>query len=273
MTIKQQGGVFGRNPTFNDVDVDGYLDVDGGTLYVNPTNNRVGINTTTPSTTAHVKSGIYNHFIGDGTLITGANFSADSTVAYGTTAYASLGFYTWNQQRGRFTPEGDLQLNTGNLIVPNGKGIDFSATSGTGTSELFDDYEEGTWTATVGCTGNATETTTATAYYTKVGRQVTVSFRTLNNIDTTGFSGFLLIKGLPYACVSGATAGFSGSVIFKALTYPANTDAIFPTTANGSSTIIFELMGDGASPTFLLPGAITSGTTDIAYLTLTYFTT
>jgi hypothetical protein len=29
MTIKQQGGIFGRNPTFNDVDVEGTLTVDG----------------------------------------------------------------------------------------------------------------------------------------------------------------------------------------------------------------------------------------------------
>lgn len=29
MTIKQQGGIFGRNPTFNDVDVEGTLNVDG----------------------------------------------------------------------------------------------------------------------------------------------------------------------------------------------------------------------------------------------------
>jgi hypothetical protein len=29
MTIRQQGGIFGRNPTFNDVDVEGTLTVDG----------------------------------------------------------------------------------------------------------------------------------------------------------------------------------------------------------------------------------------------------
>jgi hypothetical protein len=41
---------------------------------------------------------------------------------------------------------GNLNIGTGNLIVASGKGIDFSATSGSGTSELLDDYEEGTWT-------------------------------------------------------------------------------------------------------------------------------
>jgi trimeric autotransporter adhesin len=32
------------------------------------------------------------------------------------------------------------------VIATSGKGIDFSATAGTGTSELLNDYEEGTWT-------------------------------------------------------------------------------------------------------------------------------
>ena len=29
MAIKQQGGIFGRNPTFNDVDIEGTLTVNG----------------------------------------------------------------------------------------------------------------------------------------------------------------------------------------------------------------------------------------------------
>lgn len=32
MTIKQNGGIFGRNPTFNDVDIEGTLDVSNSTL-------------------------------------------------------------------------------------------------------------------------------------------------------------------------------------------------------------------------------------------------
>lgn len=38
MTIKQQGGVFGRNPTFNDVEVEGDTDSDAGSIaYQNST--------------------------------------------------------------------------------------------------------------------------------------------------------------------------------------------------------------------------------------------
>jgi hypothetical protein len=64
---------------------------------------------------------------------------------------------------------GNLTLPTGNLVVANGKGIDFSATPGTGTSELFADYEEGTWTPTVNVAMTASS---LTGKYTKIGRTV-----------------------------------------------------------------------------------------------------
>ena len=44
------------------------------------------------------------------------------------------------------TSSGDVTISNGNLVLStSGKGIDFSATSGTGTSEILDDYEEGTF--------------------------------------------------------------------------------------------------------------------------------
>ena len=63
---------------------------------------------------------------------------------------------------------GDVTVSTGNVVIgTSGKGIDFSATSGTGTSELLADYEEGTFTPTAGIA-----LTSATGKYTKVGRAV-----------------------------------------------------------------------------------------------------
>lgn len=97
---------------------------------------------------------------------------------------------------------GDLTLNTGNLIVSNGKGIDFSATPGTGTSELLADYEEGTWTPVLArTTGGAITATTSdvTAKYTKVGNLVTVSlFLIITGVTSQG-TGENEIRGLPYA--------------------------------------------------------------------------
>jgi hypothetical protein len=69
------------------------------------------------------------------------------------------------------TLTGDVQMSTGNLVVgTSGKGIDFSITSHPAgmTSELFADYEEGTFTPTAG----PVTLTSATGKYTKVGRAV-----------------------------------------------------------------------------------------------------
>ncbi len=79
------------------------------------------------------------------------------------------------------TLPGDVTLSTGNLVIgTSGKGIDFSADpSAAGmTSELFDDYEEGTWTPTITFSGASAGLTYASQLgtYTKIGRQVTLNF-------------------------------------------------------------------------------------------------
>jgi len=77
-----------------------------------------------------------------------------------------------------YSPTGDVTVNAGNLkFGTSGKGIDFSATSDSGgmTSEVLDDYEEGTWTPAI-TMGSGTATLTATTgRYTKIGRMVTAS--------------------------------------------------------------------------------------------------
>jgi len=106
------------------------------------------------------------------------------------------------------TLSGNVTLSTGNLIVASGQGIDFSATSsgsGTMTSELLADYEEGTWTPTLTTNGfsGAVTLTSATGLYTKVGRQVTVQCYLI----LSGFAyqlSFNLIAGLPFSAGSNA---------------------------------------------------------------------
>ena len=115
---------------------------------------------------------------------------------------------------GRAISATQLTLTTGNVIVANGQGIDFSATPGTGTSELFSDYEEGTWTP--GYATWTTAPTTAIATYTKVGRQVTVNFVGDGGICNANST----ITGLPFTS-SASTGGaamlavrFSNGVLF-----------------------------------------------------------
>jgi hypothetical protein len=94
----------------------------------------------------------------------------------------------------------NLAVTSGNLSFANGQGIDFSATSGTGTSELFDDYEEGTWTPT-GFTGG----TLYNATYTKVGRLVTANMY----VNATTFNSSVM-GGLPFTSITGWQAGTLG---------------------------------------------------------------
>ena len=113
---------------------------------------------------------------------------------------------------------GDYTLTSGNLVMATaGKGIDFSATadgSGTDSSSLLDDYEEGTWTPVLK-SGSDTITYDSGSYtrftYTKIGNMVTV-WMTLDNRTTSGTTGgAFTVEGLPYAPVdsTGRMTNFS----------------------------------------------------------------
>jgi hypothetical protein len=207
MTIKQQGGIFGRNPTFNDVTVDGTLTssnlaVDTDTLYVDSTNDRVGINISSPtesldlgtshqnirvSSRSHVgsiyssQSTVLGHAVkadttADQMIVTETNSGGGAPAAIKMTS-GTIQFHTAasGTAGAAFNSEGARFTSSGNLAFVSGKGIDFSATSGTGTSELFDDYEEGTFTPTISSSsGTITSSSVTSAVYTKIGRLVTV---------------------------------------------------------------------------------------------------
>jgi hypothetical protein len=140
MTIKQYGGVFGRNPTFNDVTIEGQLTFDGD-----------------------------------------IDINSDLKVS------------------------GDIET-TGNVIIAtSGKGIDFSATAGTGTSELLDDYEEGTWTPSVIAGAISGTSITYTGNYTKIGNTVTVWFRAENTAGDIQVSSYAVLGTLPFTAASEGT--------------------------------------------------------------------
>ena len=222
MTIKQQGGIFGRNPTFNNVEVDGTLTLEGGLL----TNSAITVNAL--SSTIESTSGAELFLSRDDTavannnLIGGLAFKANDSTASpdpqycGMKAYAAgsgnnpvLELYAGNGNYEARTPQlsinylGDVTVETGNLIIgTSGKGIDFSATSGTGTSELFDDYEEGSFSPVIeGTTSAGTATYSRQAgVYTKVGN--CVNFWVDIIYSSGSGSGNLKITGLPYTSSS-----------------------------------------------------------------------
>ena len=92
----------------------------------------------------------------------------------------------------------------GNVVVPNGNGIDFSATSDASgaTSELLDDYEEGTWTPVLTTSSGTPATYGAQQIgkYVKIGDLVHIYFdiaiNQINNSNTT------LVSGHPFNSVN-----------------------------------------------------------------------
>jgi len=129
----------------------------------------------------------YIHAVNDGVSSYGSDLVFSTRVAY-TGAY---------RESCRIT-------NAGSLKFPSGHGIDFSATSdgsGTDSSELFDDYEEGTWTPVLDTNGSgvlSANYTVQTGIYKKIGRLVWVLFDIIVANTPSGNAGYPQITGLPY---------------------------------------------------------------------------
>ena len=163
---------------------------------------------------------------------------------------------------------GNLSVQTGNVVMTtSGKGIDFSATasgSGTMTSELLNDYEEGTFTPTIVgvTTAGAGTYTYQVGRYTKVGNLVTVQCY----IDWSAHTGTgdMRLNGLPFTASSDAsthsavTFGFvqnlaltAGNILtgwtnvnssnFNFYQYPTGGGATSAVPIDSSASLIFTL--------------------------------
>jgi len=171
----------------------------------------------------------------DGSLtIQGADFTA---VAAGSTAAPSIS-PTGDSNTGIFFPSADtvaiaeggvealrvnssggVQIANGNLVFSTaGTGIDFSATansSGTMSSELLSDYEEGTWTPAIsGSSSGTVSTGTIIGTYTRIGRSVTARFTFVNPTATT-IGGTWRVTGLPFAIRQSSNEYIGGFVHYN----------------------------------------------------------
>ena len=210
MSIKQSGGVFGRNPTFNDVTIEGQLTFDGdidinSDLKVDGNVTADGLTvSTTGVTTAKIEgSQAKLQFFETDTVdqnfqirLNGGDLITDQL------SDAGANIKTVMRLDG---PTGEAIFYDNIVIGTSGKGIDFSATAGTGTSELFSDYEQGNWTPTItgSTSGSVAGMTINRAAYTKIGNQVTVYFYlSAVNLDTASLVGNAEIGGLPFVAAN-----------------------------------------------------------------------
>ena len=290
MTIKQYGGVFGRNPTFNDVTIDGELIINGDTFTGLDYQGAWNASTNTPTLASSTGTlgefyivsvagatdlnGITTWDIGDWALFNGSvwqrveggadgnfvNLTATGTVTVpadsisgdaidgGTPTPAALNInsassairlqtggvnrWVWEKDATnlglyRYNAAGAYQGNPlrinnadgsanfeGSVSFNAGSGIDFSATAGTGTSELFDDYEEGVWTPLISQDGDGAvpfTSVTQSGAYTKVGNLVTVTcLYEYSGIGLVG-NNFAYMGGLPFTAANNSIYGYGFS--------------------------------------------------------------
>ena len=138
-----------------------------------------------------------------------------------------------NLTAGRAISAAQLTLTTGNLIVASGQGIDFSATPGTGTSELLSDYEEGTWSP-IDSSGAGLTFGGVSATYTKIGRQVTCNL--LLSYPITADTSVAEIGGLPFAAGSYGATSIQGFFCVRNSSFSSYGLA----GAGGASSFIFD---------------------------------
>lgn len=255
MTIKQQGGVFGRNPSFNDTETNDLV-----------VNDKLGVGAGTPA--ANAKAHISRASSG-ASVLSNTTLALESTgdvildmlspatgralIVFGNASSSQRGdlLYDHNADtlRVRVANATQATFNTSGLAFPSGKGIDFSATSGTGTSELFDDYEEGTWTPVYATTGTDFDSVTydplTAGRYIKIGNMVHISgYIRTDALDATSATGTVVVSGLPFATavVNSDTKSMGAIATSRALNF------------NGMSGYPFLHPRSGFSYMYLLDG-------------------
>ena len=169
----------------------------GGSYYAQSSSRRVtidssgnlGVNQTSPGAKLDTASGSDSAM---GLRVTG-----------GAAGGTNIAQFRTNNGTSRLTVNNDVVVETGNLkIGTSGKGIDFSITgqAASPSSEVLDDYEEGTWTfAIVPGGGSYQYNYGQTGYYRKIGNTVFIN-AWVHLVVSSAVSGGITLTGLPFTC-------------------------------------------------------------------------
>ena len=134
---------------------------------------------------------------------------------------------------GRAVSATSLAMSTGSLVPSTaGQGVNFTAnTPAAGmTSQLLNWYEEGTFTAVANVLGSGTITlNTNTCYYTRIGRQVTVT-GAITVLSVSSPTGDTQIAGFPF------TAGRPSAVALQGTGFAATASTALVARLDASTT-------------------------------------
>ena len=251
MTIKQLGGVFGRNPTFNDVTIEGQLTFDGdidinsdlkvdgdieatgsvtadslviGTSSIDASGNLLLNTTNSPTTTEAIISSDYS---AAGTTNTGLTITGRSSgnwynngihalgtaLAFSTATTGTTGADATNER---------MRIDSvGHAIIPSGVTLG-TATGVYNAAKTLDDYEEGVWTPLIfgsSTAGTYELSANTSCTYVKIGGLVTVIGRiVMAGAITAGGSGTVRISGLPFT-MSGSIYGSAFSAVTSGVAF------------------------------------------------------
>ena len=237
--------------------------LNGESSVVIDANGKLGVGTTSPGQPLHLKAAsnattliqIEASPTGDGTAgfigtIAAADNLNNGSLA-GELALRGSSGISFSGNNGsatqlRLASGGNLTLTDGDLVIgTGGHGIDFSADGNAGgmSSELLDDYEEGTWTAALssGETCNNVQST-----YTRIGRLVVTNCFVNNFSDFNGNSAEFRITGLPFPAHNAQGGSYHGG---GSITYAHSMNYSYPLLplVGGNSDYIYFHRQDGTT--------------------------
>jgi hypothetical protein len=168
----------------------------------------------------------------------------------------------------------DWVFPASNLVMGTAaKGIDFSINPNPAgaTSELLNDYEEGTYTATITCSASGTVTLNAgasTLAYTKIGRQVTITGYISVSSVASPVGNFAINIPFAIANLGGVSGSIGGSLVVNNAVAANAADFVFVGFESGNSISVF--LGD--ANTVQSDSAQELKATSEIYMSVTYFT-
>ena len=121
---------------------------------------------------------------------------------YGNDSAAKIRWHHGGSEKFVVKTNGHVAISNGNLELASGMGIDYSLVSDGSrsvSSNLLDDYEEGSWTPSLtGTTSNIGTTSGRSFTYKKIGRVVFFNFDFFQENNNMSVTSGLVIDGLPF---------------------------------------------------------------------------